>query len=101
MVRHDRAGAGRSHDNIGANYLVTGTTPRRAGNRLATVYPSDRFRCLDGDVMLIVGNDEQFRRFCLAMDVAPLADDARFSRNEARLRNARCLDPWSRGHLPA
>ncbi len=79
--------------NIGANYLVTGITPKRAGNRLATVYPSDSFRCLDGDVMLIVGNDEQFRRFCVAMDVAPLADDARFSRNEARLRNASVLGP--------
>jgi len=41
--------------NIGMNFLATGRTPRRFGNRLSTVYPSDDFRCRDGDIMLIVG----------------------------------------------
>lgn len=79
--------------NIGMNYLATGTVPQRAGNRLTTVYPSDNFRCSDGDLMLIVGNDAQFRRFCAAMDMQGIAADPRFSRNEARLRNADQLAP--------
>ena len=79
--------------NIGMNYLATGKVPQRAGNRLTTVYPSDGFRCRDGELMLIVGNDEQFRRFCKAMDMPGVSDDQRFSRNEARLAHADELAP--------
>ena len=79
--------------NLGMNYLATGKVPQRAGNRLTTVYPSDGFRCSDGDLMLIVGNDEQFRRFCAAMEIPDIATDPRYSRNEARLRNADQLAP--------
>jgi crotonobetainyl-CoA:carnitine CoA-transferase CaiB-like acyl-CoA transferase len=77
--------------NVGLNYLATGKVPKRAGNRLATVYPSDNFRCSDGDIMLIVGNDEQFRRLCKTLGLDGVADDPRFRRNEARLRNANAL----------
>lgn len=79
--------------NIGMNYLATGNTPRRFGNRLTTVYPSDNFRCRDGDLMLIVGNDEQFRRFCAALDMPQAAEDPRFARNESRLAHAAELAP--------
>jgi len=79
--------------NLGMNYLATGKVPQRAGNRLTTVYPSDGFRCSDGDLMLIVGNDQQFRSFCAAMDMPDVAADPRYSRNEARLRNADQLAP--------
>jgi crotonobetainyl-CoA:carnitine CoA-transferase CaiB-like acyl-CoA transferase len=79
--------------NIGMNYLATGKTPRRQGNRLATVYPSDNFRCSDGDLMLIVGNDGQFRSFCRALGMPEVAEDARFARNEARLENHAQLAP--------
>ena len=79
--------------NLGMNYLATGKIPQRAGNRLATVYPSDNFRCSDGDIMLIVGNDEQFRRFCQAMELDGVAADPRFTRNEARLENCAELAP--------
>lgn len=79
--------------NVGMNYLATGNVPQRSGNRLATVYPSDSFRCADGDLMIIVGNDEQFRRFCTALGQEGAADDPRFARNEARLRHAEELAP--------
>ncbi len=79
--------------NLGMNYLATGKVPQRAGNRLTTVYPSDNFRCSDGDIMLIVGNDEQFRRFCQALALDGVAADPRFARNEARLQHAAALAP--------
>ncbi|MES2979758.1 MAG: CaiB/BaiF CoA-transferase family protein [Pseudomonadota bacterium] len=79
--------------NIGLNYLVTGKVPHRAGNRLSTVYPSDSFKCLDGDMMLIVGNDEQFRRFCQALRMESVAADPRFARNALRLQHADELAP--------
>lgn len=79
--------------NIGVNHLATGKVPERAGNRLATVYPSDNFRCADGDIMLIVGNDGQFRRLCAVLNLEGVADDPRFARNAARLRHADALAP--------
>ena len=79
--------------NIGMNYLATGKTPRRQGNRLATVYPSDNFRCRDGDLMLIVGNDSQFRSICGALDMPEVAEDRRFARNASRLENHEQLAP--------
>jgi len=82
--------------NVGMNYLASGKVPSRLGNRLTTVYPSDSFRCSDGDLMLIVGNDSQFRRFCRAMNLDGLATDPRFARNADRLANAALLEPLLR-----
>jgi crotonobetainyl-CoA:carnitine CoA-transferase CaiB-like acyl-CoA transferase len=82
--------------NIGLNFLATGKVPVRQGNRLSTVYPSDTFQCQDGDIMLIVGNDEQYRRFCQAMGVPELAADARFASNASRLQHVTELDPLLR-----
>jgi crotonobetainyl-CoA:carnitine CoA-transferase CaiB-like acyl-CoA transferase len=105
--RH-RSGKGQSIDmslldvqvasltNIGLGYLATGKVPARQGNRLSTVYPSDNFKCSNGEIMLIVGNDEQFKRFCDAMGLTGLAGDARFSSNAARLRHVAELDPLIR-----
>ncbi len=79
--------------NLGMNYLATGKVPQRGGNRLTTVYPSDNFRCSDGDIMLIVGNDAQFCRMCQALGLDGVASDPRFARNEARLRHVEELAP--------
>ena len=82
--------------NIGMNYLATGKIPVRQGNRLSTVYPSDTFSCSDGEIMLIVGNDEQYQRFCDAMGIPELAVDVRFSTNASRLQHVAELDPLLR-----
>lgn len=81
-----------SLSNIGVNYLVSQKVPPRCGNRLPTVYPSDAFRCADGDLMVIVGNDEQFRRLCDALEKPDLAKDVRFLRNEDRVSHAEALN---------
>ena len=74
--------------NVAMNYLLTGDVPMRRGNRLPTVYPSDAYRCQDGYVMIIIGNDSQFRKFCAAAGLEALAEDPRYLTNEVRLRNA-------------
>lgn len=79
--------------NLGNNYLATGSVPQRLGNRLTSVYPSDSFRCSDGDIMLIVGNDQQFQRLCAAMGLDGVACDERFSRNSDRLSHFAELEP--------
>src|SRR5687768_3979167 len=73
---------------VAMNYLVSGKVPTRRGNRLPTVYPSDTFRCEDGYLMLIVGNDQQFRRLCSTIG---LADDTRFGTNAMRVEHADAL----------
>ncbi|MBK1660797.1 CoA transferase, partial [Paracraurococcus ruber] len=100
LRERDRSGLGQHIDmalldvqvagltNLGLGYLATGRVPPRAGNRLATVYPSDSFRCADGDLMIIVANDAQFRSFCAALGMPQVADDERFARNADRLRHA-------------
>ncbi|RYI03061.1 MAG: CoA transferase, partial [Acetobacteraceae bacterium] len=77
--------------NIGLGYLATGQVPPRSGNRLTTVYPSDSFRCADGDLMIIVGNDAQFCSFCAALRMPEVLTDPRFTRNADRLRHADAL----------
>ena len=85
--------------NLATNYLATGRVPEPLGNRLPTLYPSDSFRCLDGHIMLIIGNDEQFRRFCEAAGLSGMAADPRFLTNQLRIRNAAILGPVMESRL--
>jgi crotonobetainyl-CoA:carnitine CoA-transferase CaiB-like acyl-CoA transferase len=71
----------------GLNYLSTGKTPKRLGNAHPNIVPYQTFATADGDIILAVGNDAQFQRFCAFAGVAELAGDERFSTNAARVRN--------------
>jgi crotonobetainyl-CoA:carnitine CoA-transferase CaiB-like acyl-CoA transferase len=68
-------------------YFATGTTPGRMGNRHPTIVPYETFPASDGEFVLAVGNDEQWRRCCDVIGAAALAEDDRFSTNQARVRN--------------
>ncbi len=72
--------------NLGANYLISGETPQRLGNQHASIAPYQVLATADGHIILAVGNDGQFADFCAAAGV-PLADDPRFSTNQARVSN--------------
>ncbi|MDB5904419.1 MAG: CoA transferase [Betaproteobacteria bacterium] len=85
--------------NVAMNYLMSGEVPVRRGNRLPTVYPSDAYRCSDGYVMIIIGNDGQFRKFCAAAGLDTLGDDPRFLTNALRLKNADTLSVLMNGAL--
>jgi crotonobetainyl-CoA:carnitine CoA-transferase CaiB-like acyl-CoA transferase len=79
--------------NLGANYLVTGVAPGRAGNAHQNIVPYQVFEARDGHFILAVGNDGQFAKFCAVADCAELATDARFATNAARVRNRAVLVP--------
>ncbi|EGJ11884.1 CaiB/BaiF CoA transferase family protein [Rubrivivax benzoatilyticus] len=79
--------------NLGANYLATKTPPRRVGNAHANIVPYQVFEVADGHLILAVGNDSQFRRFCEIAGCAELATDERFATNAARVRNRQTLIP--------
>jgi crotonobetainyl-CoA:carnitine CoA-transferase CaiB-like acyl-CoA transferase len=73
--------------NLGANYLVTKKAPRRAGNAHQNIVPYQVFEVADGHLILAVGNDGQFQRFCAVAGCTELATDARFAVNANRVRN--------------
>ncbi|WP_439567071.1 CaiB/BaiF CoA transferase family protein [Sphingopyxis sp.] len=79
--------------NQAANYLASGVSPRRMGNGHANVVPYQAFATADGELVIAVGNDGQFRKLCLILGEPGWADDARFASNAARLANRAALIP--------
>ncbi|RJF92527.1 CaiB/BaiF CoA transferase family protein [Noviherbaspirillum saxi] len=73
--------------NQGANYLVSGANPERSGNAHPNCAPYEVFRCADGHMILAVGNDSQFQRFCEVAGVPAWSDDPRFATNSNRISN--------------
>ena len=74
-------------------YFATGATPGRMGNRHPTIVPYETFEASDGDFVVAVGNDEQWRRFCRIVEADTLAADDRFATNRARVINYKELRP--------
>jgi formyl-CoA transferase/CoA:oxalate CoA-transferase len=74
-------------------YFATGKTPARMGNRHPTIVPYETFAASDGDFVIAVGNDDQWRRFCVAIDAGTLADDERFATNQNRVAHYNELRP--------
>ena len=79
--------------NLGAGYLATGVAPQRAGNAHQNIVPYQVFEVADGHLILAVGNDGQFARFCGVAGCSELALDARFARNAGRVRHRDVLVP--------
>jgi crotonobetainyl-CoA:carnitine CoA-transferase CaiB-like acyl-CoA transferase len=73
--------------NQGMNYLATTENPPRLGNQHPNIVPYQVFPTADGHIVLSVGNDPTFRRFCESFGLARLLADARFATNAARVEN--------------
>ena len=74
-------------------FLGTGRAPKRAGVRHNMVVPYGAYRCADGDVLLAVQTDREWRRLCAnVLDAPGLADDPRFVSNELRVANRVALE---------
>jgi len=67
------------------SWFATGEVPRRLGNRHPSIAPYDTFDASDGEFVLAVGNDSQFKSCCAVLGTDALADDPRFSTNAARV----------------
>lgn len=78
--------------NQAMNYIVTGSAPRRTGNRHPNIQPQNVYACSEGHLALAVGNDMQFRALCQVLGEADLADDPRFSSNAGRVENLPALE---------
>ena len=78
--------------NEGVNYLTSGNVPQRRGNGHPNIVPYDVYETSDGHVILAVGNDSQFQRFCGFIGHPELAEDPRFATNPARLEHRDALN---------
>jgi crotonobetainyl-CoA:carnitine CoA-transferase CaiB-like acyl-CoA transferase len=82
-----------SQVNLAQAFLSSGQVPPRQGNAHLQIVPYQLFATADSWLVLAVGNDGQWRRFCLATGSAHWADDERFADNPARVRNRTILVP--------
>jgi len=73
--------------NSGLNYLTSGQAQTRLGNAHPNIVPYQLFATADGHIILAVGNDAQFQRFCEFAGSSELATDDRFSNNTNRVRH--------------
>jgi crotonobetainyl-CoA:carnitine CoA-transferase CaiB-like acyl-CoA transferase len=79
--------------NQAMNYLATDVSPKRLGNAHPNIVPYQVFDCADGHVIIAVGNDGQYRKFCEVLGVDVLGIDPRFATNPARLEHRDTLVP--------
>jgi crotonobetainyl-CoA:carnitine CoA-transferase CaiB-like acyl-CoA transferase len=73
--------------NQGMNYLATGENPPRLGNQHPNISPYQEYPTQDGYLILAVGNDPTFERFCKNFGLDDLPKDPRFATNAARVAN--------------
>ncbi|OJX77754.1 MAG: CoA transferase [Magnetospirillum sp. 64-120] len=111
LAHRDRTGQGQHVDmalldvqvavlaNQASNYLVGGVIPERLGNSHPNIVPYQAFPTADGHVILAVGNDTQFQRFCGVAGCPALAEDARFATNAARVKNRDILVPLLKANM--
>jgi crotonobetainyl-CoA:carnitine CoA-transferase CaiB-like acyl-CoA transferase len=105
-LRHkDRTGEGQHIDlalvdaqiawliNEGVAHLQTGELPKRRGNQHPSIVPYQTFATSDGHILVAVGNDSQFERFCEFLGRPDLSENPLYSSNPARLKNRDTLLP--------
>jgi crotonobetainyl-CoA:carnitine CoA-transferase CaiB-like acyl-CoA transferase len=108
LAHRDQGGVGQHIDmalldvqvaclaNQAMNYLTTGVAPRRLGNAHPNIVPYQDFPTADGDFILTVGNDSQFRKFAEVAGQPQWADDPRFATNKQRVAHRVELIPLIR-----
>ncbi|MBI9043615.1 MAG: CoA transferase [Anaerolineaceae bacterium] len=74
-------------ENAIARYIASGTAPAPTGNRHPSIVPFEPFETSDGQIMIAVGNDVLWQKFCMAIDQPELAEDPRFTSNPLRNEN--------------
>ncbi|MCC5902567.1 MAG: CoA transferase [Halomonas sp.] len=79
--------------NQALNYLTSSQVPQRLGNAHPNIVPYQAFATANGHMIVAVGNDEQFKRFCQVLSLPELTQDTRFATNGARVSHRKELVP--------
>ncbi|MBD9497984.1 CaiB/BaiF CoA-transferase family protein [Ensifer sp. ENS01] len=105
LAQRERTGEGQQIDmalldcmtgvlaNQALNFLVSGKAPRRLGNAHPNIAPYQVFPTSDGHLIVAVGNDRQFVKFCTLLGRSDLAIDERYLTNALRVQNRDTLTP--------
>lgn len=105
LVERERTGQGRRVElslldsslallvNQASSFLIGGKVPARYGNAHPTIVPYQTFPTADGTLMVAVGTDQQFARFCAVLEMPGLAADPRFRTNRQRVAHRAELVP--------
>ncbi len=103
LAHRERGGGGQHIDmalldcqvamlaNQGMNYLTSGKSPGRLGNAHPNIVPYQAFPTADGHIIIAVGNDAQFARFCEAIDRPDLAAEPAYADNSGRVNHREAL----------
>ncbi|WP_217589797.1 CaiB/BaiF CoA transferase family protein [Lentibacillus saliphilus] len=73
--------------NIGSNHLMSGRIPKPLGNQHANIVPYQTFDTQDGEMVIAVGNDGQFKALCTVIERLDMAEDERYRTNPARVKH--------------
>jgi len=99
LIEREKSGTGQHIDlslldvqvaclaNQAMNYLIGGQAPQRLGNAHPNIVPYQAFATRDGHIILAIGNDEQFRKFCEVAGRSEWAEDTNYATNAARVNN--------------
>ncbi|RDW17224.1 CaiB/BaiF CoA transferase family protein [Oceanobacillus chungangensis] len=79
--------------NIGSNYLMSGKIPTALGNQHANIVPYQTFQTLDGEMVIAVGNNRQFKALCSILEQPQIAINERFATNPERVKHREQLIP--------
>jgi crotonobetainyl-CoA:carnitine CoA-transferase CaiB-like acyl-CoA transferase len=79
--------------NHSSGYVAGGTVPFRMGNAHPSLFPYEPLPTADGELIVIAGNDGQFRKLCQVLELPALPDDPRFAHNQDRTANRELLRP--------
>jgi crotonobetainyl-CoA:carnitine CoA-transferase CaiB-like acyl-CoA transferase len=105
LIERGRTGRGRHIDaalldvqvamlaNQASNYMVSGKTPKRMGNAHINIVPYQVFATADGHIVIAVGNDGQFKRFCELAGESATGSDPRYASNASRVERRAELIP--------
>ncbi|WP_238008669.1 CaiB/BaiF CoA-transferase family protein [Dactylosporangium sp. AC04546] len=80
--------------NHSSGYVAGGTVPFRMGNAHPSLFPYEPLPTADGELIVIAGNDGQFRKLCQVLELEHLVGDPRFEHNQDRTANREALRPY-------
>ncbi len=84
-------------ENALARFQVEGRSPKPLGNRHPTISPFQAYRCADEYIVVAIGNDQLWKRFCATIGEDALAEDERFTTNRLRTENLEVLNELLEG----
>jgi CoA:oxalate CoA-transferase len=80
-------------ENAISRYFINGVSPQPEGNRHASIVPFEPFDTLDGEIMIAVGNDNIWKKFCRLIEKSELTEHVQFATNPLRSKHYEVLRP--------